>query len=215
MRLLSMHWHSLLGSLHGCALRVQAWMVVMDEGEFDALLRRYASGEEAAGDRLYEMAYAELKRIAHRSLASIGRGDQINTTMLVNECYLKIAGSAAVAENRTHFLALCARAMRQIIVDSARRQLADKRSGNFVDLQLVDELHGSVGYGPESITAIDQVLESLAAREPRLARIAECRLFSEMGNAEIATALNITERTVQRDWVRIKAMLTLALIDQE
>ena len=105
--------------------------------------------------------------------------------------------------------------MRQIIVDSARRQLADKRSGNFVDLQLVDELHGSVGYGPESITAIGHGLESLAAREPRLARIAEFRLFSEMGNAEIATALNITERTVQRDWVRIKALLTLALIDQE
>lgn len=103
----------------------------MDEREYANLLEAWAAGDAGAADRLYAGAYDELKSIASRSLRGIGRGDQLQTTVLVNERYLKLAAAGAVgAHTRQHFLALCARAMRQIIVDSARRQLAGKRGGS-------------------------------------------------------------------------------------
>lgn len=188
----------------------------MDETSFAALLDAWAAGDAAAGDRLYAAAYEELKAIAHRSLRSQGRGDGLQTTALVNECYLKLAAAGAVgARTRQHFLALCARAMRQIIVDSARRQLADKRGGDAqpVTLGHLDLVSGepSPALSPEAVAALDQALSELGAREPRLARIAECRIFSGMECHEVAEVLGVTERTVQREWLRVKALLVLAL----
>jgi RNA polymerase sigma factor (TIGR02999 family) len=179
-------------------------------------LAAWSSGDQAAGDRLYASAYDELKQVASRSLRAFGRGDALQTTALVHECYLKLVASGSVtAENRGHFLALCARAMRQIIVDSARRQLADKRDlGPAWRLTLSDSsedpsMPGSLG--PESIAALDQALTDLDKREPRLARIAECRIFSGMETPEIAATFGVTERTVQREWLRVKALLALVL----
>lgn len=189
----------------------------MDEGQYAALLEAWAAGDAAAADRLYAGAYAELKAIANRSLRDVGRGDQLQTTVLVNECYLKLAAAGAVgAHTRQHFLALCARAMRQIIVDSARRQLAGKRGGGEVDAITLGELDLHSGEAaqalpPEAVAALDQALTELDRREPRLARIAECRIFSGMECAEVAQVLGVTERTVQREWVRVKALLVLAL----
>jgi RNA polymerase sigma factor (TIGR02999 family) len=180
---------------------------------FDADLQAWREGDQAAADRLYANAYQELKGVASRSLRAYGRGDQMQTTMLVNECYLKLAGSSASAENRRHFMALCARAMRQIIVDSARRQLADKRgAGEVWQLTLSDAAIGTPdALGPEAIAALDQALTDLDKREPRLARIAECRIFSGMDSAEIAATFGVTERTVQREWLRVKALLMMVL----
>lgn len=118
------------------------------------------------------------------------------------------------AEDRSHFLALCARAMRQIIIDSARRQLAGKRGGGDWHVALDDgvlSLPSGDALGPEAIAILDQALTQIGAREPRLARIAECRIFSDMGSAEIAQVFGVTERTVQREWQRIKALLVLVL----
>lgn len=179
---------------------------------FDEDLAAWSQGDAAAGDRLYASAYDELKTIASRSLRAYAHGDQMHTTMLVNECYLKLAGSAAPTSSRQHFLALCARAMRQLIVDTARRHLAEKRGPGeafHVTLGDADALSAPAGLGPEAITALDQALADLDRRDPRLARIAECRIFSGMDTAEIATILGVTERTVQRDWLRIKALLTV------
>lgn len=186
----------------------------MSASQFQLDLAAWSQGDQAAGDRLYASAYDELKQIAHRSLRAYGSGDQLQTTVLVNECYLKLAQSPSSAENRQHFLALCARAMRQIIVDSARRALADKRgAGDAWHVTLGDAALAAAppALGPEAITALDQILTELEQREPRLARIAECRIFSGLGNEEIASALGVTERTVQREWVRIKALLTVLL----
>lgn len=188
----------------------------MDEAGFAAELAAWAAGDAAAGDRLYAAAYGELKEIAHRSLRSQGRGDQLQTTVLVNECYLKLAAAGAVgAHTRQHFLALCARAMRQIIVDSARRQLSDKRGGDHrpITVENLDLASGEASQSltPEAVAALDQALDELATRDPRLARIAECRIFSGMECAEVAQVLGVTERTVQREWLRVKALLVLAL----
>jgi len=183
---------------------------------FSRDLEAWSRGDAAAGDRLYASAYEELKHVASRSLRAFGRGDQLQTTALVHECYLKlVASGAASAGSRGHFLALCARAMRQIIVDSARRQLAEKRDlGPAWRLTLSDASDDPSmpeTLGPESIAALDQALSDLDRREPRLARIAECRIFSGMETAEIAATFNVTERTVQREWLRVKALLTLVL----
>ena len=181
---------------------------------FDEDLAAWSAGDAAAGDRLYTSAYDELKTIASRSLRAYGQGDQLHTTVLVNECYLKLSGAPAQAQSKQHFLALCARAMRQVIVDSARRHLAEKRGpGEAWHVTLGDAAAQSApaGLGPEAITALDQVLTDLDRRDPRLARIAECRIFSGMDTAEIASILGVTERTVQREWLRIKALLTVLI----
>lgn len=187
----------------------------MDESDCSGLLKSWAAGDAAAGDRLYAAAYEELRRIAHRSLRSQGRGDHLQTTMLVNECYLKLIAAGSVeAVTRQHFLALCARAMRQIIVDSARRQLSDKRGGVLTRVTLdpaMASLSSAESLSPEAVAALDQVLSDIAHREPRLARIAECRIFGGMECHEVAEVLGVTERTVQREWLRIKAMLVYAL----
>jgi RNA polymerase sigma factor (TIGR02999 family) len=183
---------------------------------FEADLVAWRGGDQAAGDRLYVLAYPELRTVASRSLRSHGRGDQMQTTMLVNECYLKLAAHDGVAaENRRHFIALCARAMRQIIVDSARRRLAEKRgAGPAWHVTLGDDVLPVVAdnaMGPDAVAALDQALTRLGEREPRLARIAECRIFSGLDCAEIADVFGVTERTVQREWQRVKAMLVLVL----
>ena len=189
---------------------------MVDQG-FEAELQAWAGGDKSAGDRLYASAYEELKQVASRSLRAYGHGDQLHTTLLVNECYLKLSASSAInADTRGHFLALCARAMRQIIVDSARRQLADKRGAGAawaVTLSHADADGGSAPnqLSPDSIAALDQALTDLDRREPRLARIAECRIFSGMSTDEIARTFGVTERTVQREWQRVKALLLMAL----
>ena len=185
------------------------------ETSFERDLAAWRRGDQEAGERLYGNAYAELRGLARRSLRAYGRADQLHTTLLVNECYLKLAGSQTLAaDSRAHFISLCARAMRQIIVDSARRQLADKRGAGDWHLALDDPLlalRADNALGPEAVAALDQALTQLGEREPRLARIAECRISSDLTSADIADVFGINERTVQRDWQRIKAMLALVL----
>src|SRR5690606_1496761 len=154
--------------------------------------------------------YAELQSIARRTLRTHGRGDQLRTTVLVHECYLRLVDHAAAAQTRNHFLALCARVMQQLIVDSARRSTALKRGGDAIAVTL-DGVDGQHALQPESLAVLDQALTALDQRDPRLARIAECRIFAGMDSAEIADAFGLTERSVQREWNRVRALLSLAL----
>jgi RNA polymerase sigma-70 factor, ECF subfamily len=182
----------------------------MDDTAFQRLLEAWVGGDKAAGDQLYATAYDELRGVARRSLRAYGRGGQVSTTVLVNECYLKLAGRCTVdLESRAHFLALCARAMRQIIVDAARRSLTARRSLEDPDADFIAELVQHAPLRPDAVVALDQALAELEAREPRLARIAECRIFADLPVGEIARTLGITERTVQREWLRIKGLLSV------
>lgn len=186
----------------------------MQDHEFRTLLDAWVAGDKHAMDRLYATAYDDLKTVAHRSLRAYGRGGQISTTVLVNECYLKLTANGTVGpESREHFLALCARAMRQIIVDSARRSLTSKRNGDAAVGYSMAELNIQEPLRPESVASLDQALTELDKREPRLARIAECRIFGGMSVEGIARAFDVNERTVQREWLRIKALLSVVLIE--
>jgi RNA polymerase sigma factor (TIGR02999 family) len=167
-------------------------------------------------DGLVPQLYDELRAIAHRQLMA-GRGGfqgdrTLSTTALVNEAYLKLAGSSQIAwADRPHFLATAALAMRQILVDRARARFSAKRGGGRVNVTL-DEQAIAMLDEPEVLLEIDDALTRLASASPRLARVVECRFYGGMSEDEIAAALGVTVRTVQRDWVKARMLLRRALI---
>ncbi len=161
-------------------------------------------------DRLVPIVYHELRGIAHRHLASRrsnGRDATLATTALVNEAYLKLAhGMPGAWRDRPHFLATAALAMRQILVDRARERAAGKRGGGRAAITL-DDATVAVEDAPDALLEIDDALKRLAATAPRLARVVECRFYGGMSEEEIAGALDVTVRTVQRDWAKARMLL--------
>jgi RNA polymerase sigma factor (TIGR02999 family) len=172
------------------------------------LLQSHADGDPGAAERLFPLIYRELQRLARRQLGSAGRpGATLGTTALVHEAYLKLLDPAPVTpRERAHFFALVARAMRQIIIDHARRNLADKRGGGAQHVQL-DESRIAIEDNAESLFALDQSLQRLAVLEPRLVQVVECRFFAGLSEEETAEALDVGLRTVQRDWLRARDWL--------
>jgi len=163
-------------------------------------------------DRLLPVVYEELRAIAHRHLAKHGPGGSLATTGLVHEAYLKLVDqSQAEWRDRAHFFALSSVAMRHVLVDQARARAALKRGGMRTPVAL-DEEAIAVDDSAETLMAIDDALDRLAAVEPRLARVVECRFFGGLSEREIAEALGVTERTVERDWVKARMLLRRALV---
>ncbi len=175
--------------------------------ELTDLLRAYAAGDAAAFDRLVPLVYEDLRRVARGQLRKGGRGALLDTTALVHEVWFKLVDGRDVSwQDRGHFLAVSARAMRQVVVDQARRQGAAKRGGGEVHAVL-DEGRVAAAEDAFQVLAIDQALDRLAARSPRLARVVECRFFAGLGEEETAEALGVSLRTVQREWMRARAWL--------
>ena len=179
----------------------------------------FASGDSDrtrrdALESLSPAVYAELRAVAHRRLSGGGSrpaGGTLGTTALVHEAYLKLAGgSAGPWRDRAHFLAVAAIAMRQILVDRARARASHKRGGALANATL-DEDAVAVDDRPELLLEIDDALERLAAVSPRLARLVELRFYGGLSEDEIAAALAVTVRTVQRDWVKARMLLQRAL----
>lgn len=162
---------------------------------------------EAAED-LFPKVYRELREIADRLLRREAVGHTLQPTALVHEAWFKLAGPSAPAPvDRAHFLALAARAMRQVLVDHARRRHATKRGGPRVaDLAIADDRLGLV-LPLDDLIALDDALTRLAANDERLARVVELRFFAGLSEDEVAGVLGVTTRTVQRDWVRARAWL--------
>jgi RNA polymerase sigma factor (TIGR02999 family) len=161
-------------------------------------------------DRLMPAAYDELRRIAHRELRRQPNGT-LHTTALVHEAYLRLADADGVPwRDRPHFLALAGVAMRYILVDQARARCAEKRGGGRRAVTLDDE-GIAVDEQAESLLALDEALTQLAATDPRLARVVECRFFGGLSEEETADALGVTDRTVRRDWVKARGLLHRAL----
>lgn len=169
------------------------------------LLQAQADG---AAERVFPPIYDELQRLARRQLRSVGRpGSTLNTTALVHEAYLKLVGQTRVsATGRAHFFALVARAMRQIIIDYARRRRAGKRGGDVRRLTL-EESEIAVDDEAELLVALDEAMQRLAELDPRLVQVVECRFFAGLTEDETASTLGIGLRTVQRDWLRARAWL--------
>jgi RNA polymerase sigma factor (TIGR02999 family) len=174
------------------------------------LLADLRAGRREAFDQIVPLVYHELRRTARRELA-VRPSDTLSTTALVHELYLKFARSqSADWRNRAHFLGVAAVAMRHILVDRARRRTADKRGGPYGNVTLDDELI-AIDHPAESLLGLHEALEQLATLDERLARVVECRFFGGMTEDETAEALNITARTVRRDWVKARGLLYQAL----
>lgn len=172
-----------------------------------ALLVAARDGDEAAFRQLYEQLYAELRRLAR--LVRSGRGSPtLNTTALVHEAYLKLVpGEGIVARDRSHFLRIAARAMRQVLVDAARRRRTRDRGLEQVRLEASGTLETLSG----DILELDAALTALEAVHPRQASVIECRFFAGLTVTDTAAALEISEPTVKRDWRVARAWLAHVL----
>lgn len=177
-------------------------------GEVTRLLGALRSGDPTALDRILPLVYEDLGRLADRQLRREAGARSLQATELVHEAYVKLAaGSSLEASNRPHFLAVAAHAMRQVLVDRARRRRAEKRGGSWVRTTL-GPAAGAVEHDADELLALDEALEHLESRQRK---VVECRFFAGMEEEEIAEVLGVSPRTVRRDWVVARAALYRAL----
>jgi RNA polymerase sigma factor (TIGR02999 family) len=171
------------------------------------LLLAYRDGDREAFGQMLPMVYDDLRRIARRQLGRSIPNQTLDTTSLVHESFLKMVDQKRIDwQDRAHFLAIAARAMRQVIITYARRRGAAKRGAGSIH-ETLDEGRIAVADQAEQLLALDQALTKLAERDERLVRVVECRFFAGLQEEETAAALDISLRTVQRDWMRARAWL--------
>jgi RNA polymerase sigma factor (TIGR02999 family) len=172
----------------------------------DALLQA-RDGDREAMDRLFGQVYDELHRVARHALRGESTGHTLTPTGLVHEAYFKLVDQTRVEwRDRGHFLGVASRAMRQVLVEYARRRGAAKRGGRIRPVALEEALV-SVEERAEALLAVDEALTRLAEHDPAMARVVECRFFAGLSEEETAEALGVGLRTVQRQWRRAKAWL--------
>lgn len=182
-----------------------------DRGEITRLASQWSDGDEHAFDRLIELVYDDLRRLAHHHLELGARDAVLDTTALVHEAYLKLAKlEDGTWRGRAQFFAFCSKAMRRILIDYARRRQAAKRGGTRVRVPLVEDV-AAVDTDVSEILAVEDALQRLEQRNVRMSRIVECRFFGGMSVRETAEALNTSTRTVEREWARARAYLYRAL----
>lgn len=180
----------------------------------EPLLRRWSAGDTTARDQLLSLVYPDLKRLASRHLAGEAPGHTLETTALVHEAYADLLGRDAPAwQHRPQFFAFMSTVMRHVLVDHARRRNTSKRGGDLVRVVLREDLVGET-VDLHEILDIELAFTRLAAHSERLAQVAECRLFGCMNDAEIAAALDSSERTIAREWQRARAWLRVAMNEQ-
>ena len=185
----------------------------MGAGNVTALIEAANRGDPAALKALFARVYDELKQLAHKQLRADGSGT-LNTTGLVHEAYLKLAQpQGRDLHGRTHFFALAAKAMRQIVIDHARAQIAEKRGGADRVVVGLDEAGGLAGpeLAADELLRLDRALARMESEEPHLARVVELRFFTGLSVADIAVLESQSERTVVRNWRRAKVQLYGAL----
>ena len=164
------------------------------------LLRRWSAGDRAALDELMPLVYGELRRLARRHMRQQAAGHLLQTTALIHEAYIRLAGQEEKHwENRTHFFAVAARAMRCILVDHARAQKMAKRGGGAAELVFDEALALSAGHSAE-LVALDDALTVLARLHERQSKVVELRFFGGLTEEEIGAVLHVTPRTVRNDW---------------
>ena len=175
-------------------------------GDLSATLTASRQGDAAAMARAFEAAYDELRRVARRQLRRLRPGQTLTTTSLVHEAFVKLVRSPVDTLDRTHFFALAARAMRQILVDYARERASLKRGGDQRPVPLQDGVIPAESVAEEML-GIDRALTRLESLDERLVRVVELRFFGGMTEEETAEALGVTARTVRRDWQKARAFL--------
>jgi len=175
--------------------------------EVTLLLRAWGDGSKEALNRLAPLVYRELHQIAGRLMARERPNHTLQTTALVNEAYVRLVDARQVSwQDRAHFFAICARAMRQILVDHARSRGSAKRGGGEAAIELEEGLVAAAS--PEaSLLELDEALKRLEALDPRKSQVVEMRYFGGLSVEETAEALNVSTETVRRDWKLAQAWL--------
>jgi len=182
------------------------------EVEITQLLHQIRDGHDEARELLWSVVYARLRKIAHHKLKQDRRPNLLSTTGLVHETYLKLAeANLDQIENRTHFFAITARAMRQVLVDLARRRQAKKRAAE----QGSTDREAAADQPDQLVLDVNHALGELAKKSTRLATVVECRFFGGFTNQQVAQVLNVSTKTVEREWQRAKVYLKLALTHDE
>ncbi len=171
------------------------------------LLADWSHGNDGALAELTPLVYEELRRLAHRHMGGERRDHTLQTTALVNEAYLRMAGQTNPSwQDRAHFFAVAARAMRQILVNYAKSQRSQKRGGGALKLEL-DEAAIVSPEESKEIIDLHEALERLATLDSRKGRVVELKYFGGLNHDEIAEVLKVSTVTVRRDWVFAKAWL--------
>ena len=180
--------------------------------DITALIEAANGGDHDAQAMLFDRVYNELKLLARKQLRGM-HSVTLETTGLVHEAYLKLSRAPRHLQGRGHFFALAAKAMRQIVIDQVRARLAEKRGGaqaEVVPLQDVSNIAG-LPYDPDTLLRLDRALLNLERDEPRLASLVEMRFFAGLGLAEVAQMHEVSERTLNRDWRRARALIYSAM----
>jgi len=182
-------------------------MVAGPDNVVSRLLADWAGGDSAARERLVPIIYEELRRLAHHYMRAERDGHTLQTTALVNEVYLRLAGIDGLRwRDRAHFFAMAATLMRRVLVDYARQRGRDKRGGGDVLVTSLDE-NAIATERAVDVVALDEALERLAAVDPQQSRVVELRFFAGLSVKETAEALGISPATVKRDWATAKLWL--------
>ena len=182
-----------------------------DRTEITTLLRAWGDGDSSALNRLAPMVYDELHAIAHRQMLREKQGQTLQTTVLVNEAYLRLVDVKNVSwQDRAHFYAVSAQMMRRILVDAARARLREKRGGGVQRLSL-DEVLDEQPPRDRELLAIDDALKEMARMDERKSRVIELRFFGGLSVEETAAVLKISPQSVMRDWKLAKAWMALQL----
>lgn len=183
--------------------------------ELAELLRRADLDEPRAADELFALLYDELRRLADRHLRGAGAGLTLSTTTLVHETYLSIAGGEdAKFPDRARFFAYASKAMRGLVIDYARRRQAKKRGRGFEITLVEEEVRPAEDPPGEDLEALDEALGHLAGLSPGLAELVDMHFFGGFSFVEIAELRGVSERTVQRDWLKARLLLHRWLRDQ-
>jgi len=176
------------------------------------LIRRAEDGDPAAFRQVFDAAYEDLRQMARMRLARGGRDQMLDTTALVHESYLRFANAGRLRlDDRQHFMRYASHVMRSVIVDIARANQADRRGSGALHVTLNTGMGDGTQSGEEEIIRVHEALEELDALAPRLVEVVEMRYFAGMTEAEIASALGVTDRTVRRDWEKARLLLAKAL----
>jgi RNA polymerase sigma factor (TIGR02999 family) len=176
-------------------------------GQVTMLLRAMNRGDAAAADKLLALVYKELHHVAEGYMRRERPDHTLQPTALINEAYIRMLGTETDWQNHQHFVGVAATVMRRVLVDHARAHRAGKRGG---DLHRV-EFEEGIAFSSErsiEVLAVDQALNELESVNPRQAHIVEMRYFAELPDEQIAALLNISVRTVQRDWLLAKGWLS-------
>lgn len=184
-----------------------------DAKRITAMLQKLREGDESAIDDLFPLVYDRLRRIAASQLSRERDGHTLRKTALVHEVYMKLIDQDQIIwRDKAHFFAIAARAMRQILVDYARRKKAQKRGGDRNPISLQKDTV-DLNEHAEQIIMLNDLIEQLAKLDVRRSKVVEMRFFANMTNREIAEILDVSSRTVDRDWLKARIWLHKELKD--